>query len=48
MKFDDATEAYIARLLDEAPPLDPEQAALVIRTFVRNPRPPVEPLIAAA
>lgn len=34
--FDDATEAYMARLLDEAPPLDHEQAALIVRTFARR------------
>lgn len=33
MIFDAATEAYLARLLDQAPPLDAEQAALVVRTF---------------
>lgn len=31
--LDAATEAYIARLLDDAPPLTPEQAALVVRVF---------------
>ena len=36
-EFDDRTEDYLARLLSEAPPLTPEQAALVIRTFGRAP-----------
>jgi hypothetical protein len=28
------TEEYMAKLLDEAPPLTSDQAALIIRTFV--------------
>lgn len=33
---DDATEAYIQRLLDEAPPLPSDLAALVVRTFANK------------
>lgn len=36
MRFDEATEMYMARLLDEAPPLDPEQAALIVRAFANT------------
>ena len=32
----DAVEQYISRLLDEAPPLTPEQGALIVRTFARK------------
>jgi hypothetical protein len=36
MTLDEATEQYMARLLDEAPPLPSDLAALVIRTFTRT------------
>jgi hypothetical protein len=31
--LDEATEQYIEQLLEQAPRLTPEQAALVVRTF---------------
>lgn len=31
--FDEATEQYIARLLDEAPPLPDDLVALLVRAF---------------
>lgn len=31
--LDDAAEAYLQRLLSEAPPLTTEQAALIVRVF---------------
>lgn len=34
--MDAATEAYIARLVADAPPLSPEQAALIVRTFANK------------
>jgi hypothetical protein len=36
-EFDGRSEDYLARLLSEAPPLTPEQAALIVRTFGRAP-----------
>lgn len=31
--LDPAAEAYIERLLEQAPPLTPEQTALIVRIF---------------
>lgn len=31
--LDPTTEAYIERILEQSPPLTPEQAALIVRIF---------------
>lgn len=46
--FDAATEAYMARLLDTAPPLPDDLVALLVRAFAHTETPADTPLAAAA
>lgn len=46
--YDDATEAYMARLLEQAPPLPTDLIALVVRTFTNQTTDASSPVSAAA